>query len=272
MRWYRRRLLDELRSLLVDVASAWRSGRRPWLATAACLLTVAVSGAWHAPQGRDALVKVGDAYAAQPLKVEVVRLPASVFLPTFDLPWWGAVIQVAAVLGVAELLFGRRGLTVVGGLAQFASTMAARVMIIYGAAVHMGLPLSQAGMLDTGPSGITTAIGSWLLARRHAYATLALLMVGLTVAAVFQPNIDGREHEIAMLVGILAALVQRRLRPERDRGLGVRRDLGEARVTHDDLRGRRQAGPLVGVRPHDAHAEAGRTPAVEVTGTRRRPG
>jgi hypothetical protein len=73
---------------------------------------VAVSGVWHAPQGRDALVKVGDAYAAQPLNVEVLRLPASVFLPTFDLPWWAAAIQVAAVLGVAELLLGRPGLTV----------------------------------------------------------------------------------------------------------------------------------------------------------------
>ena len=176
---------------------------------------MAVSGVWHAPQGRDALVKVGDAYAAQPLNVEVVRLPASVFLPTFDLPWWAAVIQVAAVLGVAELLLGRPGLTVVGGLAQFASTMAARVMIIYGAALHIGLPLSQAGMLDTGPSGITTAIGAWLLARRHAYATLALLMVALTVAAIFQPNIDGREHETALLVGIVAAAVQARLRPRR---------------------------------------------------------
>lgn len=215
IRRYGRRLSEELRSLLVDVSTAWRSGRRPWLATVACLLTVAVSGLWHAPQGRDALVKVGDAYAAQPLNVEVARVPASVFLPTFDLPWWAAVIQVAAVLGVAELLLGRPGLTVVGGLAQFASTMAARVMIIYGAALHIGLPLSQAGMLDTGPSGITTAIGAWLLARRHAYATLALLMVALTVAAVFQPNIDGREHETALLVGVLAAAVQARLRPRR---------------------------------------------------------
>ena len=109
---------------------------------------------------------------------------SSVFLPTFDLPWWAAVIQVAAVLGVAELLLGRPGLTLVGGVGQFASTMLARVMIIYGAAVHIGLPLSQAGILDTGPSGITTAIGAWLLARRHAYATLALLMVALTARCV----------------------------------------------------------------------------------------
>ena len=46
------------------------------------------------------------------------------------------------------------------------------------------MPLSQAGILDTGPSGMTTAIGAWLLARRHAYATLALLMTALTVGRI----------------------------------------------------------------------------------------
>ena len=212
IRRYLRRLLDELQSLLNDVSVAWRSGRRPWLATLACLLIAGVYGAWREePDSHQALVKVGDAYAGQPLHVELVRVPASVFLPTFDLPWWAAVIQVAAVLGIAELLLGRPGLTLVGGLAQFASTMLARVMIIYGATVHIGLPLSQAGILDTGPSGITTAIGAWLLARRHAYATLALLMVVLTVAAFVQPNIDGREHETALFVGIIAALLQARV-------------------------------------------------------------
>ncbi len=218
IRRYARRLLDELQSLLRDVAAAWKSGRRPWLATLSCLLIAGVYGAWHEePQSHPALVRVGDVYAGQPLHVELVRVPASVFLPTFDLPWWAAVIQVAAVLGAAELLLGRPGLTLVGGLAQFASTMLARVMIIYGAAVHIGLPLSQAGILDTGPSGITTAIGAWLLARRRAYATLALLMVALTVAAFIQPNIDGREHETAMFVGILAAALQSRIAEHRSR-------------------------------------------------------
>ena len=219
IRRYLWRLRDELQSLLRDVDAAWRSGRRPWLATLACLLIAGVYGAWHEPQSHEALVRVGDAYAGQPLNAELVRVPASVFLPTFDLPWWAAVIQVAAVLGVAELLLGRPGLTLVGGLAQFASTMLARVMIIYGAAVHIGLPLSQAGILDTGPSGITTAIGAWLLARRHAYATLALLMTALTVAAFMQPNIDGREHETAMFVGIIAALLQARIAEHRRRRL-----------------------------------------------------
>jgi len=229
IRRYLRRLLDELQSLLHDVGAAWRSGRRPWLATLVCLLIAGVYGAWHEPQSHEALVKVGDVYAGQPLNVELVRVPASVFLPTFDLPWWAAVIQVAAVLGVAELLLGRPGLTLVGSVGQFASTLLVRVMIIYGAAVHIGLPLSQAGILDTGPSGLTTAIGAWLLARRHAYATLALLIAALTVAAFVQPNIDGREHETAMFVGIIASLMQAHI------GVRLRRRAGEGSAPSTQL-------------------------------------
>jgi hypothetical protein len=56
----------KLRSLLSDVGAAWRSGRRPWLATLACLVTAAVSGEWRVRQSHEALVKVGDTYAGQP--------------------------------------------------------------------------------------------------------------------------------------------------------------------------------------------------------------
>jgi hypothetical protein len=68
--------------------------------------------------------------------------------------------------------------------------------------------LSQAGVVDTGPSGITTAVGVWLLARRRAYATLSAVIVVLMIAAVVQPDIDGREHAIAMFVGVAIAAMQ----------------------------------------------------------------
>jgi hypothetical protein len=207
-RRYWRRLVGELRALVADSLGAWRSGGRPWFAVVACVLTAAVAALWREPHGRAVMMNMGDAYARQPLGAELARVPGSVFVPTFDLPWWGAVVQLAAVLGVAEILMGRRGLTVVGGLGQLASTMLARVMVTYGAAVPLGLLLSQAGVVDTGSSGITTAVGVWLLARRRAYATLSAVIVLLTVAAVVQPDIDGREHAIAMLVGLAIAAVQ----------------------------------------------------------------
>ena len=207
-RRYWRLLVGELRALVTDSLGAWRSGGRPWFAVVACLLSAAVAALWREPHGRAVMMNVGDAYARQPLGAELARVPGSVFVPTFDLPWWGAIVQLAAVLGVAEILMGRRGLTVVGGLGQLASTMLARVMVTYGAAVPLGLPLSQAGVVDTGPSGITTAVGVWLLARRRGYATLSAVIVVLTVAAVVQPNIDGREHATAMLVGLAIAVAQ----------------------------------------------------------------
>jgi hypothetical protein len=203
-----RRLRAELRALLADTTRAWRSGRRPWLAVLGCLTTIAVAGAWHEPRGRDVLAHVGAATAGQPLHTELVRLPASVFIPTFDLPWWGAAAQIAVVLGIAEIVGGRAGMTIVAGIAQFASTLAARLMILSGGVAYLGLPFSQAGVLDTGPSGVTTAIGVWLLCRRRAYASVSVLAAGLTIAALVQRNIDGREHETAMLAGILLALVQ----------------------------------------------------------------
>jgi hypothetical protein len=39
----------------------------------------------------------------------------------------------------------------------------------------------------------------------------------LTIAAFLQPNIDGREHETAMVIGFLAAAIQTRLPPWRHR-------------------------------------------------------
>ncbi len=203
-----RRLPAELRALLADTVKAWRSGRRPWLAVLGCLATIVVAEAWHEPRGRDVLVHVGAASAGQPLHTELIRLPASVFIPTFDLPWWGAAAQIAVVLGIAEILHGRAGMTIVAGIGQFASTLSARLMILSGGVAFLGLPFSQAGVLDTGPSGVTTAIGVWLLCRRRAYASVGVVAAFLTIAAVAQRNIDGREHETAMLAGILVALLQ----------------------------------------------------------------
>ena len=205
---YMHRLRDELVSLMIDVARRWRIGRRPWLAMLTCLATVGVASTLRDPRSHAVLANIGDVYAQLPLPTELLRLPASVFFPTFDLPLWAAVVQLAAVVGTAEILFGRLITTTIAAIGQFASTLSVRVMITFGAVTVFGLPFSQARVLDTGPSGITTAIGAWLLTRRHAYATLTLLAACMTVAAIVQRNIDGREHEAATFVGIAAAALQ----------------------------------------------------------------
>lgn len=198
----------ELATLLGDARRAWQAGRRPWIAAAMCLLTAVCAGAERFAGARSVLGRAGDVYARLPLGGELARMPLSVFLPTADLPVWAAVAQIAAVVGIAELVVGRVSTLVVAAAGQLLSTLAARYLIMAGAAVVLGLPLSQAGVLDTGPSGISTALGGWLLARRGAYASLTLLTAAIGFAAVMQANLDGREHATALVAGVGIAVLQ----------------------------------------------------------------
>jgi hypothetical protein len=121
---------------------------------------------------------------------------------------WGALLQIAAVVGLAEMAGGRFVTLFIASVGQLLSTLVGRLLIALGTAVVIGLPLSQAGVLDTGPSGVSTAVGGWLLARRGAYVSLTLLMGAILLGAVLQANLDGREHAAALLVGVGAALIQ----------------------------------------------------------------
>jgi hypothetical protein len=202
------RVRAELGALLGDAGRAWRAGRRPWIAATMCVLTAVCAVAERYSGPRAVLARAGDVYARLPLDGELARMPLSVFLPTADLPVWAAVAQIAAVVGIAELVVGRVSTAVVAGAGQALSTLAARYLIALGPAVVLGLPLSQAGVLDTGPSGISTALGGWLLARRGAYASLALLTAAIGFAAVVQFNLDGREHAAALVAGVGIAVLQ----------------------------------------------------------------
>ncbi|HEY3869245.1 MAG TPA: hypothetical protein VGM10_12875 [Actinocrinis sp.] len=203
-----RQVRGELVALLGDAGRAWREGRRPWIAATMCVLTALCAAAEQFPGARTGLAMAGDVYARLPLGGELARMPLSVFLPTADLPVWAAVAQIAAVVGIAELVVGRVSTAVVAGAGQALSTLAARCLIALGPAVVLGLPLSQAGVLDTGPSGISTALGGWLLARRGAYASLTLLTAAIVFAAVVQFNLDGREHAAALVSGVGVAVLQ----------------------------------------------------------------
>jgi len=202
------RLRRELAGLLGDARQAWREGRRPWMAFSMCLLSAACAAADQFASMQPLLTRIGGVYADLPVTKELARLPLSAFLPTADLPLWGALLQTAVVIGLAELVIGPISTVLVASAGQLLSTMTSRYLIALGTAVVIGLPLSQAGVLDTGPSGISTAVGGWLLARRGAYASLALLVVAIAAAAVLQSNLDGREHATALAVGIGAAVIQ----------------------------------------------------------------
>jgi hypothetical protein len=204
------RLGHELTGLFGDAAYAWRMGRRPWIAAAMCVVSAGCAAANQFPIVQPVLARAGDVYASLPVANELARLPLSAFLPTADLPLWGALLQMALVVGLAELVAGRLTTLLVASAGQLLSTLTSRYLIALGTAVVIGLPLSQAGVLDTGPSGISTAVGGWLLARRGAYTSLTLLVLAIAVAAALQSNLDGREHAAALAVGVGAAAIDLR--------------------------------------------------------------
>jgi hypothetical protein len=183
-----------------------RAGGRPVMAAGAGLLCVAGDAAYTSPGLRHIAMAGGAVTAALPLRIELARLAGSALLPTAELPLPLAVIQVVLVLGLAQLVLGRCATAAVAITAQVASTLFARLLVGVGTAAVLGLPAGQAGVLDTGPSAITAAVGSWLLLRTRAYWCLGMLGAALTIAATLQDNIDGREHLAAFGCGVLAAL------------------------------------------------------------------
>lgn len=203
------RLGWEMHGLMEDARRSWRTGHRPWIAGIMCLISVVCAAAGNLAPAQPFLWRAGYVYANLPVFGELERMPLSIFLPSAELPLWGAILQTAIVIGLAEMLIGHVATVLVAGLGQLLSTLAARYLILLGTAVAIGLPLSQAGVLDTGPSGVSTSVGGWLLARRKAYFTLLLLVLAIGVATVLQPDIDGREHATALAVGVAVSLVSR---------------------------------------------------------------
>jgi hypothetical protein len=204
--------LPEIRHLLTLARSNLSSGSRPWLALTLSATTVVIYALLPYPAIGSTLWHSGAVYAALPLPTELWRLPMSLFLPTPYLPVWGAAAQLIAVLGFAELLFGR-WLTI--GIATFghvAATLTARLLV----GGVLGLSPALAHVLDTGPSAAVTAIGAYLLVVLGMHRCTTILCAALFIAAVVAPGIDGVEHLVALAFGLLAG----HYIPARLRGLG----------------------------------------------------
>lgn len=203
---------DELRAIAERARAAWRNGRRPVAAEAAGALSVLGWVLYGSRNWRHVALDTGGVYANLPLHVELVRLPASAFLPTPSLPLPLAVGQLLIVVGTAEILLGTRATVAVAMIGHTTGTLLARLLVTSASLDPFGLPVGQARVLDTGPSVVTTAVGTWLLLRFRAHWSLTMLGCGLAIFAVMQNNLDTREHMAALLVGALAATVPARLR------------------------------------------------------------
>jgi hypothetical protein len=169
------------------------------------LACVLVSVFLHFHILRPELWRSGDVYAALPITGELARLPMSLFLPATYLPLWAACAQLLVVIGLGELILGRWLTIAVALVAHVGSTLIARTLL--SGHVHLfGLTPALARALDTGPSAATTAVGACLLIAARMNRSAALLCVGLLVAALVAPGLDGVEHTAALIWGLLAGL------------------------------------------------------------------
>lgn len=150
--------------------------------------------------------------ASLPGITALAHLPASVFAPAPGLPVWGALAQVFVVVGLAELVVGRRRTVVIALLAHAAATASARVMLWAGPHLWFGLRPEVAFVTDTGPSAAVTGLAVYVGCVRRAPLLIGLVVSGLLLHVALAPgNLAGREHLVAIACGALCAGAPRAL-------------------------------------------------------------
>ncbi|WP_234327590.1 hypothetical protein, partial [Streptomyces sp. NRRL WC-3719] len=189
----------------VRAALAARGPRAVPLTTAAVCLTGLFQLVQNQPWGYGPVQAVGSVRAEDPLWAALARTPLSLFVPALDLPVWGALAQVLVVFGIAEICLGRTRTLVVAYVATLAGTTYARVGIALGPGTPLlGLPASDARVVDTGPSAAVVGLAVFVCWRYRARLTGWLVIAAMVVEAVVKPNLAGKEH-LAALVAAVAA-------------------------------------------------------------------
>jgi hypothetical protein len=114
---------------------------------------------------------------------------------------WGALAQVLFVFGIAEISLGRRRTLAITYAATLAGTLYARLGIALGPDQPLGLPGTDAQVVDTGPSAAVVGLAVYIGWRYGAYATAAAVGLAMAVEAVVKENLAGQEH-LAALAGM----------------------------------------------------------------------
>ncbi|CAM5233318.1 hypothetical protein SALBM135S_06487 [Streptomyces alboniger] len=121
------------------------------------------------------------------------------------------------VFGIAEICLGRWRALLVGYVATLAGTLYARVGIALGPDHPIGLPASDARVVDTGPSAAVVGLAVYVCWRYGAFFTAALVTALMVVELMVKDNLAGKEHLAAIAaVLVLCALPS----PRRRRGGG----------------------------------------------------
>ncbi|WP_236240921.1 hypothetical protein [Streptomyces sp. CC228A] len=191
----------------VRAGLAARGWRAVPLTLAAVCLTSLLQWVQNQPWGYAPVQAVGAVRAEEPLWLALVRTPLSLFVPALDLPVWGALAQILVVFGIAEVCLGRRRTLLVAYAATLAGTLYARVGVALGPdglLGPVGLPASDARVVDTGPSAAVVGLAVYVCWRHRARLTAWLVVAAMVVEVVVKPNLAGKEH-LAAIAGVAAA-------------------------------------------------------------------
>ena len=188
----------------------------------AVLLTALLQFAQNQTWGYRFVQDIGSVQADEPLGLALLRTPLSLFVPALDLPVWGALIQILVVFGIAEICLGWWRMLVIAYAATLAGTLYARIAVMLGPDHPLGLPATDARVVDTGPSAAVVGLAVFVAWRYRAYWTAAVVIASMAVEVTVKGNLAGREHIAALAAALvlcgISALRRRRRRRHRRPG------------------------------------------------------
>lgn len=197
-----------------------QKGRAVPMTLAAVCLTALFQLVQNQDWGYQPVQDIGSVRAEDPLGLSLLRTPLSLFVPALDLPVWGALAQVLLVFGIAEICLGRWRTLAVAYLATLCGTLYARVGIALGPDSPLGLPATDAQVVDTGPSAAVVGLAVYVCWRYRAWWTGGAVVVAMVVEVIIKPNLGGKEH-LAAIVGVLVLIAIQAWRERgRDQGQG----------------------------------------------------
>ncbi|WP_037641844.1 hypothetical protein [Streptomyces bicolor] len=194
---------------------------RRWRAVPMTLAAVCLTGITQVVQnqswGYRPVHNLGAVRAEDPLWQALLRTPLSLFVPALDLPVWGALAQLLVVFGISEVCLGWWRTLVIAYVATLAGTLYARVGIALGPDHPIGLPASDARVVDTGPSAAVVGLAVFLGWRYGAYVTAGAVIVAMVVEVGLKENLAGKEHLAAIAAVLLLCAVAELRRRRRQR-------------------------------------------------------
>ncbi|MEY9907544.1 hypothetical protein ABIA35_003774 [Catenulispora sp. MAP12-49] len=174
-------------------------------ATLLCVLTIGVL--WilemNRPGGLAFVIDIAGVRQGEPIWQLLPQLPLSLFAPAPDLPAWGAMAQVLIAFGIAECWLGWKKMIAIAMITSAVTSMAARLMVYASNWLHIGTPQIDNFQVDTGPSVAVVALLIYLALRLRTYWVVALTAVSMGGEAAILPNLAGREHLVAISLGIV---------------------------------------------------------------------